>query len=309
MTRVRLLAATALLVVMAGCAGQAPVPSGPPGTSPSTSPAPSVAPSADPSAPAPSTPASPVPDPSVAPSPTAPQIPQDSVVRVVTNDLRVRSKPEVSDASIKLEPLLDAPRLLFVMDGPVEASGYTWYEVAPIGDAATAVELPIGWVAAADKDGAPWIQRVTPDCPPRPTSVKALWGVDAVLALACFGETPISVPARLAQPEATCGIDLGWTIEPGWLGSTCPQPQFLIESPTAVGLSINSIIDPKLDVSRWKPGVEPKDWIAVRITGRFDHPAATSCRGVSNGERVPYTPDRVVLACRATFVITKIAAA
>jgi hypothetical protein len=253
-------------------------------------------------------PGSVAPDPSVEPSPSAPQLPQDSVVKVVTTDLRVRSKPEVSDSSVKLEPLLDAPRLLFVMDGPVEASGYTWYEVAPIGDAATTVELPIGWVAAADKDGTPWIQEVTPDCPSRPTSVKALWRIDAVLALACFGETPITVPARLAQPEATCGIDIGWTIEPDWLGSTCPQPRFLIESTTEAGLSINSIIDPSLDVSRWKPGVDPEDWVAVRITGRFDHPAAATCHGVSNGEPVPYSRDRIVLSCRATFVITKIAA-
>lgn len=309
MTRVRMLATAALLVTVWGCAAPSPAPSSPPAPTPAAPSGASAPPSADPSNPAPSVPASPIPSPSEEPSPTAPQLPQDSVAQVVTNDLRVRSKPEVSDSSVKLEPLLDAPRLVFVMDGPVEASGYTWYEVAPIGDAGTTVELPIGWVAAADKDGTPWIQRVTPDCPARPTSVKALTGVDPVLALACFGESPITVAARLAQPEATCGVDIGWTIDPDWLGSTCPQPKFLVESTTEVGLSIYSIIDPSLDVSRWKPGVDPEDWIAVRITGRFDHPAASTCRGVSNGEPVPYSPDRVVLTCRATFVITKIAAA
>lgn len=309
MTRVRVFAIAAVLVAIWGCASPSPVPSNPRSPTPTAPSGPSLPPSADPSSPVPSVPASPIASPSGEPSPSAPQIPQDSVAQVVTNDLRVRSKPEVSQSSAKLEPLLDAPRLLFVMDGPVEASGYTWYEVAPIGDAGTTVELPIGWVAAADKDGTPWIQRVTPDCPPRPTTVKALWTVDAVLALACFGGTSITISARLAQPEATCGVDIGWTIEPDWLGSTCPQPRFLIESTTEVGLSINSIIDPSLDVSRWRPGVDPEDWIAVRITGRFDHPAASTCRGVSNGEPVPYSPDRVVLTCRATFVITKIATA
>jgi len=308
MIRIRLLATSALLVALAASAAPAPAPSSPPAPSPSAPASPSVTPSADPSAPSPA-PGSDAPDPSAEPTPSAPQLRQDSVARVVTTGLRVRSKPEVSDSSVKLQPLLDAPRLLFVMDGPVEASGYTWYEVAPIGDAGTTVELPIGWVAVADKDGTPWIQEVTPDCPARPSSVEALRSVDAVLALACFGETPITIRARLAQPEATCGIDIGWTIRPEWLGSTCPQPRFLVESATEVGLSFDSIIDPSLDVSRWKPGVEPEDWTAVRITGRFDHPAASTCRGVSNGERVPYSPDRVVLTCRATFVITKIAAA
>ncbi len=45
-----------------------------------------------------------------------------------------------------------------VVDGPVQASGYDWYRVAPVsltlsGGAAD------GWVAAADHDGTPWITR------------------------------------------------------------------------------------------------------------------------------------------------------
>jgi hypothetical protein len=230
------------------------------------------------------------------------------VVKVVTNDLRVRSKPEVSDSSVKLSPLLDAPQLLFVVDGPVEASGYSWYEVAPIGDADTTVELPFGWVAAADKDGTPWLAKTTPGCPARPTTVEALWTLNGVLGLACFGDTPITVAARLAQPEATCGVDIGWSIDPDWLASTCPQPRFLIESTTEVGLSINSTIDPALDVSAFQPGVDPEDWVSVRLTGRFDHPAATTCHGVSTETKVPYGRDQIVLGCRATFVITKIQA-
>jgi hypothetical protein len=214
----------------------------------------------------------------------------------------------VSDASVKLSPLLDAPRLVFVVDGPVEASGYTWYEVAPIGDPDVTVELPFGWVAAADKDGTPWLAKATPACPARPTTVKALWTLDSVLGLACFGETPITIRARLAQPEATCGIDIGWSIEPDWLGSTCPQPRVLVESTTEVGLSIYSTIDPALDTSAFEPGVDPEDWVAVRLTGRFDHPAATTCHGVSSSAPVPYGKDQIVLGCRATFVITGITA-
>jgi hypothetical protein len=242
------------------------------------------------------------------PVPSAPQLARDSVARVVTSDLRVRSKPEVSDSSKKLSPLLDAPRLVFVVDGPVEASGYTWYEVAPIGDAATTGELPFGWVAAADKDGTPWIQGVTPDCPARPTTVDGLLAVNPVLGLACFGQKPITIEARLGQPEATCGVDLGWTVAPEWLGSTCPQPAFLVGPRTGPSVSFYSVIDPSVDIRSFKPGVEPADWIDVRITGRFDHPAAASCHGVSTSEPVPGRgAAQLILGCRATFVITRIA--
>jgi hypothetical protein len=308
MRLVRSLATVALLVAIWGCA--APSPSGSPAPSPSA-PIPSV-PSAPSATPDPSAPASPAPEPSSEPSadptPSAPQLPQDSVARVVTNDLRVRSLPEVSDASKKLEPLLDAPRLVFVIDGPIEASGYTWYEVAPIGDAEATVELPIGWVAAADKDGTPWIRKATLDCPDRPTTVKQLWSLDTVLGLACFGETPITFDAKLAQPEATCGVDIGWTIQPDWLGSTCPNPAFLVHDARESAISFESVIDPKVKVSAFEPGVEAADWLPVTVTGRFDHPAAADCKGVSNGEPVPFSRDRIVLSCRATFVITGIQA-
>lgn len=301
--------ATILLLVAAlwGCGGQpaTPPPSAAPSTAPSADPsAPAGSPSPEPSA-TPTT--SPVATPSSAPSGRpAPSLAVNAVAKVVTNDLRVRSKPEVSDASKKLEPLLDASTLVYVVKGPVTASGYTWYEVAPLGNAEVTVERPFGWVAIADKDGTPWVEPTAPTCPMNPTSIDDLVVVDGLLALACFGDSPITVNARLAQPEATCGVDIGWDVDPSWLGGTCPQPAFLVESTDSMGLSLNSIIDPDLDVRAFKPGVEEPDWLRVHLTVRFDHPAAKTCRGVSNGNPVPYPRDQIVTGCRATFVITKI---
>ena len=88
-------------------------------------------------------------------------IPPDTYARVVTDDLRVRSKPGVSDDSKKLEPLLQDGVLLVVLDGPVQASGYDWYQVQPTLTSDTAGPYPFGWVAAADKDGEPWIEPET----------------------------------------------------------------------------------------------------------------------------------------------------
>jgi hypothetical protein len=79
-----------------------------------------------------------------------------SQVVTVSDHLRVRSVPDVSDASIKYEPVLPIGTELRVIGGPVSASGYVWYEVSP-----TSFKLSHGidhgWVAMADHDGTPWL--------------------------------------------------------------------------------------------------------------------------------------------------------
>jgi len=87
----------------------------------------------------------------------------DSMVQVIVTDLRVRTAPTVDNSrSAKLDPLLGYGTQLRVIDGPVSADGYDWYQVEAIG-------LPHrGWVAAADHDGAPWIEDVTVAVSPAP---------------------------------------------------------------------------------------------------------------------------------------------
>ena len=96
----------------------------------------------------------------VSPAPTA-GTEQDAmsvgaVVKTVSGDLRARSQPRVSDDSIKYTPLLPLGTQLQVIGGPVEASGYTWYQVEPL-DFSLAEGVTRVWVAAADHDGTPWI--------------------------------------------------------------------------------------------------------------------------------------------------------
>ena len=87
----------------------------------------------------------------------------DSLVQVVVTDLRVRTAPTVDNTkSVKLDPLLGLGTQLRVIEGPVSADDYDWYLVQAIG-------LPHrGWVAAADHDGAPWIEAVTAAVSPAP---------------------------------------------------------------------------------------------------------------------------------------------
>lgn len=119
--------------------------------------APSVAPSPSPTPRPTVAPSSPGP---VSPSPAADPFLGQTVV-TVSDRLRVRSKPEVSDDSVKYEPLLPLGTDLRVVGGPVGGSGYVWYEVEPI-------TFPLrdgvtrGWVAMAGKDGEPWIGLAAP---------------------------------------------------------------------------------------------------------------------------------------------------
>jgi len=141
----KLVALLAALVLVGACGSATPTPS----PTASTGPAPTS--TATPSA----TPAS------VA-SPTPSADPFVGTVAVTVSDrLRVRSQPRVSDDSIKYEPVLPLGTKLQVVGGPVEASGYTWYEVEPV-SLTLAGGAQRGWVAMADHDGTPWIALAEP---------------------------------------------------------------------------------------------------------------------------------------------------
>jgi hypothetical protein len=253
----------------------------------------------------PSPPASTAPSASAVPTPAA-GIKVGSIATVVSDDLRVRSRPEVNDASKKLVPLLQRGQHVFVVKGPVVGSGYRWYEVQPLGR--TETRGPFGWVAVADKTGEPWIKGGGFVCPATPKTFNAFLALEPLGWVACFGRKSMTFPARLADPEATCGVDIGWTITPEWLASTCPHPEFLVFDPTTNENYFESVIDPGLDTHAIRPGAETKDWIAVNVTGHFDHKAAPTCKGSSTqaSVNVPIARDEIITGCRATFVVTGI---
>jgi len=207
----------------------------------------------------------------------------------------------VSDASKKLDPLLKHGQHVFVVKGPVTGSGYQWYEVQSI-------RGPFGWVAGADKTGEPWIQGGGLVCPATPKSFAAFIALEPLEWVACFGRKSLTIPARLAEPEATCGSDPGWTITPGWLSNTCSDPKYIVFDPRTYENSFNSVINPGLDTGAFRPGTEIKDWIPVNLTGHFDHKAAPTCKGIATdpSAAVPIGRDEIITGCRATFVITGI---
>lgn len=217
-----------------------------------------------------------------------------SLVTTLADDgLRVRSAPRVSDESQKLTPLLPLGTQLYVLDGPVSASGYAWYEIVPLDS-----RLPSGWVASADRDGEPWITLGDFGCPPVPTDVESLAALPPGVGLLCFPRTPITVEARLI--ECNCDVDGPW-YTPGWFYLASGSPTLLVEPDvTTVPPNFADWFVLNLDPAGEHPDVLPVGQI-VEVTGTFDHPAASSCtRTEMDGEPVSSQ------GCRLAFAVTRL---
>jgi hypothetical protein len=267
------------------------------------------------------------PSPAATPSPTVTPVPTetpaalqplkvDSIAVVVTNDLLVRSKPGTDAGSEKRAPLLNAGQDVYVLAGPVAASGYQWYEVDPTMGSGTyfgvGFDPPSGWVAAASRGGVPWLLPKRGVCADRdlPEEFWGLADLHPTVGLVCFGDRPMTFEATLGTYE-TCGLRT-WTINPQWLGDPCNGSGMWLGEPDAgdyadLGDQVDAAFAPGVDSSRLHPGSAPPRWIRVKVTGQFDHPAARTCHGVSGEEEVPLDPDAIILACRAQFAITSIA--
>jgi serpin B len=206
--RSRHLACVVLAVLLAGC-GQTP-PSASPSTAAIASPAPT---------PTATIAATPTPEPSTAPGGLIP----GSVAVTVSDRLLVRSQPRVSDDSVMYEPVLPLGSELLVLGGPVVASGYTWFHVAP-----TSVTLndgiTDGWVAMAARDGTPWI--ALSDAP--------LTGLE--LAQASVARSPAS--ATSAKQAAASINAFGLDLYRRLVGGTVGADQNAVFSPTSIALAL-----------------------------------------------------------------------
>jgi hypothetical protein len=218
----------------------------------------------------------------------------DTVAVTLVDGLRVRSKPRVSDDSFKYEPLLPLGTPLYVLDGPVSASSYSWYEVAPLASRAH----PRGWVASADRGGESWLGAGDFACPPLPSDLRSLAALPSGVGLACFPRMPITVTARLIG--CNCDMDGSW-YTPGWFFLGSGGPKLLVEP----GVT-RPPDDPRewfhldLDPTGQHPEVLPVGNV-VQVTGIFDHPAAASCTLTEMDAEPVATKD-----CRLEFAVTRL---
>ena len=221
----------------------------------------------------------------------------DGLAEVVTSDLVVRTLPEISAGSIIDPTRLNAPKLLFVLDGPVRADGFDWYFVAPFDEFLSDTPSPNprpGWVAAAG-DGEDWIAPWSGECP-EPT-LDALRSQSGFLRVPCFGDRELTLDGELGE----CSYITPGVVTPNWLTSSYCT---LYGEEFPEGYEI---------VGPFTFHREPQDFELrdrqlqpVRVTGSFDHPAAQTCEHHPLGSDVPDPPELVVLGCRSQFVVTDI---
>lgn len=292
--KARLGVALATLALLTGCAAGTPsspsaaAPSAPAGLSASPPPPPSASPSPSPS---PQSTSKSTDSPS--PKPTASLV--GTVVKTLADDgLRVRSKPRIGDDSYKAEPLLPLGTQLYVLDGPVSASGYDWYEVYPLASRS----LPSGWIASASRDGEPWVEPGEFDCPAVPTNFRSLAELPLIAGFACFPRVPITVVARLVS--CNCDMDGGWST-PSWFGIGGGSPDLLVQrSLTAAPDHTTDWFILHLDPDGEHPDELPVGQV-VEVTGMFDHPAAANCTQTEmDGEPLPSQ------SCRLEFAVTSL---
>lgn len=321
MTRRSRLACLLTAAVVAGCTSGAPV------TATPTAPEPAAA---TPTAPATATAA-----PSASAKPTAaplssptwngvlvePRIaftPGQIAVVTAGDGVRLRTRPSVDDSSGRYTPLLAAGANLYVISGPVHGSGYHWYEVVPldeqlrgmVGSSSPPENARTAWVAAASREGYPWLRLRTAKCPAKPRDVAALASLAPLFApesldgLACFGRVPITVTARILP----CGCSVTGPCDafrPSFFGGS---GEFLVLLPPTTRRSESSPIGGVrlfVDPASVK-GAVPIDRV-VTVTGMFNHPAAAACQfnptaGVPE-DRQQWLPAG---SCRTTFVVTSI---
>jgi hypothetical protein len=282
------------------------------------SPAPTVEPTASPEetpSAAPSAPtASPTSQPSVAPSTPTAEIAIDGLVKSTVNSLRVRAKPTTTGDVLGT---IDKGQLGFVVAGPVAADGYGWYQLSGVGLPPNAgCEPPVqtnpfncpnwlGWVAAGQTAGQPWLKAATVTCPASPMNLDALVAPEtngpttALERLACYGSTPIQfrawwpeIPPDAGLGGACGGGDPG---RPGWL--MCQNVNYnglvISESAGFEGIGLKVSIDPASGVTMPPRG----QW--VEVLAHLDDPAARECTPLGGGDQDPVS---VVLTCRSELV-------
>ena len=135
--------------------------------------------------------------------------------------LRVRSRPSVGADSEKFSPLLKKGARMLIVDGPVAADAYDWYEVQVADDGL------FGWVAAG-KGNEEWIKPAEPECTDD-LDESAIRTVDPIDFLVCYGDTPVNVQVRWSSLED--GVDIEGPACP-YTGDNVPcsaRPTWLFE--------------------------------------------------------------------------------
>ncbi len=245
----------------------------------------------------------------------------DTLVSASAEGISVRTEP--TTAAERIASLAGGERV-YVVAGPVEADGYSWYLVAPGEDraatdcsdpqsAALACAEELGWAASASREGDPWMEPVALECPSE-LGTEAYLALEATERLACAGDAPWRLLAFLAPETQGRGCFPAWTVDPFWMDASCSLffPQ-AVESRFDSDTRIQGFIPPafgECDADGCPFDAMKGSW--VEITGHLDDPIAEACTTVPNPSidepppSPPNGPQLTIFSCRLNFVVDEV---
>jgi hypothetical protein len=216
----------------------------------------------------------------------------------VSGNLRVRSDPGLTGDRFEL---LKSGTEVWVVEGPVVAADYEWFQViVPSVDAGDGVPR-IGWVAASDHGREPWLTKRAIDCPPagREVNLEDLMAATANgsdVGLACYGSYPIRFQGSVG---VSCGADThpGWGMAPDWLSGNAERKLRIAHGTAAVV----AVPGQGLDLPVGCGETDPARYV---FDGHFDDPESGSCVATMPDGSHPGIDDLLPQYwCRSTLVI------
>lgn len=229
--------------------------------------------------------------------------------------------PVVEGVTLREEPRMGGERIgtldqgaeNVVVEGPVDADGYSWYRLAAVGLPPSSgcitplptdpLECPIwfGWAAAGNPDeGEAWFEVAEPDCPDPDAETHDFMSLPQRMPLVCYGSDKVSFTAWYSETQSgreECDADPSIA----WLYCDDAGQDVWPSESEAVAFE-RLFIDPEAGISLPERG----QWL--RLTGAFDHPDSAAC-GEANGEEGLYdSDDLAVLECRIRYVVTAVEA-
>jgi hypothetical protein len=203
----------------------------------------------------------------------------------------------------------------YVVDGPTEADGFSWYLVSAMGlppnsgCAGPVLNDPyncpawFGWLAGTSVGGDEWLAPYGPDCPTEPlTATSVILGRTNLDRLACFGSA--SITFRAYWPETSGGSDGSCAAqdEPsGWLYCQSANDTYVTIDEAEVGTTVS--VDPASGVSMPARGT----WVELRV--HLDDPAADGCdEAAAVADDGGRSPEQHVIECRALMVVEAVQA-
>lgn len=186
---------------------------------------------------------------------------------------------------------------LYVFDGPIEVDGFEWYLAATEMHTETTGSIypkGVGWVAAGDDIDA-WLVSASRSCPSQPVELPDITYVSMTRLelLHCFGQQALTLRGwypELPPGETESAVDReACRADRGWLPCYSIFDILRPEQGSWAGDAdyLQFVVDPDASVAM---PARPQ-W--VKVTGSFDHPAATTCGDVA-----------AVLICRSEFVVS-----